>query len=435
MVLGVFTGVVTARVMEPDGRGLLIALTLWSATIAQFSLVGMDEATVYSSRGSPTVAVRLASRLRTTLMWQSVVGMALTAGVCTVVALKGEGTALAPALSLVLLVPLNMYNQMRLAPLRVGQFLRLWNVLRLLPALTYASLVLGLALTQELTVSTGCIAVVLGSSTTAAACWIVPGRAYATSLAGAEPSPEAAEIPEVRSYGRNLVFANLPSIANQRLDQLLLGIAASPQVLGIYAVAVSIAGVVQMLGTTLEQVLFPRLTAGTVRSEELPRVITIAVVSVTGVGLAISLIARSADLAGLRSGLPCSPACLVRPSAGCCISRGNAGPHCRGEEPGAASRSPNGATRRGLRHPHGINSRRLLAGHPGSGTCLHRGIYDHAERCSSPTALDTSGLNRHDAASTGSSHGQPATPAEAVRHRAHRRHARSGGRVGLRVRH
>ena len=46
-----------------------------------------------------------------------------------------------------------------------------------------------------------------------------------------------------------------------------------------------------MLGTTLEQVLFPRLTAGTVRSDKLPRVIAITVVSVIGVGLAIAMIA------------------------------------------------------------------------------------------------------------------------------------------------
>ena len=291
MVLGVFTGVVTARVMEPDGRGLLIALTLWSATIAQFSLVGMDEATVYSSRGSTTAAVRTGSKLRTTLMRQAAVGMALTAAVCTVVALKGDRAALAPALSLVLLVPLNIFNQMRLAPLRVGQFLRMWNLLRLLPALTYASLILGLAVTRELTVSTGCIAVVLGSMTTAAACWIFPRGTYAAQPSETEPALEATDIPEVRSYGRNLVFANLPSMANQRLDQLLLGLAASPQLLGIYAVAVSIAGVVQMLGTTLEQVLFPRLTAGTVSSDKLPRVIAVTVVSVIGVGLAIAMIA------------------------------------------------------------------------------------------------------------------------------------------------
>ena len=115
--------------------------------------------------------------------------MALTAAVCTVVALKGDRAALAPALSLVLLVPLNMFNQMRLAPLRVGQFLRLWNLLRLLPALTYASLILGLAVTRELTVSTGCIAVVLGSMHHRRSMLDSPGGNLRSSPAGAEPAP------------------------------------------------------------------------------------------------------------------------------------------------------------------------------------------------------------------------------------------------------
>lgn len=289
MLLGVVTGVATARGLQPDERGVLLALILWSSTASTFSLLGLDESVVYHSAGSRTQALALRRQLTRYIWPQVAVGLALLITINVVIVRDGSDSLLLTALGISLIVPLNAYTQMCMAPLRVAEEFGVWNALRLVPASIYASSVLCLAALDKLSIPNGVGGLLIGSIITALASWLVTRKRSAFVAV----SPSAATTSQVRRYGRRVFVASVPYVANQRLDQLLLGVLVAPRNLGIYAVAVSITAVVQMIGTTLEQVIFPRMMAGTLNSKKIPRILVASCGGTALLGFGLSIMAES----------------------------------------------------------------------------------------------------------------------------------------------
>jgi len=263
---GVVTGVATARGMDPSDRGVLVALILWTSTVATFSVLGLDESVVFSSGGNADRSRSLRSGLSRHLRNQVFAGVVVVLVIDLAIARGQANTTLIAAIALALMVPLNAYIQLKFAQLRVEQKFSKWNLLRLIPAGVYSLIAAALAVTSNLTVASGSGALVLGTATTA-----LVARVAIHDSRGAQSSAET--VTASRRYGRRLVLANIPYMANQRLDQLLLGLLAAPAVLGVYAVAVSFAALVQIVGTSVEQVLFPRMASGYLDPRRIPRLI------------------------------------------------------------------------------------------------------------------------------------------------------------------
>lgn len=255
MALGLLTGILTARALQPEGRGLLVGLVIWVATISTFAVLGVDEGLVHTSRGHVERARAIRLQLNRVLLGQAFAGSLLTIAVCASLIHSHATAGYTTVLLLAPIVPCNLYNQMLLAEHRVAGNFGRWNLVRLIPSSTYAALVGSAFLADQLTVTTAAGALGLGSIVTTAVCRVSLRRSTPVLIRSSDPS-------DVQRFGRGLLFATLPMMANQRLDQLLLSILATPSVLALYAVAVSIASLLQVIGTTLEQVLFPRLARG-----------------------------------------------------------------------------------------------------------------------------------------------------------------------------
>lgn len=278
MGLGVVTGILTARAMAPEGRGALVAVVIWTSTVATFAVLGLDEAVVYASSGDGSRAATLRRALRITVQRQTMIGSAIVVAANLVVLRGWDVWTVVAGVLMSLVVPLNAFNQMAMSQLRVEQHFGSWNLLRLIPAFVYALSVATLAALSGLTVMSGILGLLVGTAFTTMAC--------AAVLRSRTPSPARVDTREVRAFGRRLVVANLPYLANQRLDQLMLGLLVAPAVLGIYAVAVSVAAIVQMVGVSLEQILFPRMASGAVGSDIVGKVVGL----VTGTLVAASIL-------------------------------------------------------------------------------------------------------------------------------------------------
>ncbi|TCJ30218.1 lipopolysaccharide biosynthesis protein [Nocardioides jejuensis] len=256
LVLGVLTGVLTARGLEPHDRGVLIALVAWGALFGTLTLIGLDESVIYHSRGSLAHALAHRRRLTGPALVQSLAGLVLTLVVgLAVVRPTNVDDVIAVVLPL-LIVPLNTISVMSLAPLRAAELTRSWNRLRILPNLVYAAGLGLLVASGTLTVVTGLVVLVVGNAATAILCVRRIAR-LERSVTDVAVVDHAA----VRAYGSKLTLALLPQQLGPRVDQLLLPLLVSPAALGVYAVAAAIASIVLTVAVTLEQVLFPRLVA------------------------------------------------------------------------------------------------------------------------------------------------------------------------------
>ena len=287
---GVITGVATARAFEPSLRGILIAVTIWVGTISVFSVVGLDESIVFHARGRRHYAARLRAALTSVMALQAAFGSVALAVVLAYIVRDLDWKLIVVAMATLLIIPLNMYIQSAMAEIRSGEAFLAWNLLRMIPSGTYAAITVVLVLTRHFSLEAGLLALVFGTALTALACWWICGRRSRELIpGGVTPS----EIREAQKYGRGVLFAMIPFIANQRMDQLLLGAFVAPAYLGIYAVAASVCGIVQIIGTTAEQVTFPRLAAGSMSPKGVPKFMFVVLLVATVIGTGIALPAEA----------------------------------------------------------------------------------------------------------------------------------------------
>lgn len=252
MAVGLLTGVLTARGLDPDDRGSLLTLTLWLGFVSAFSLTSLDDALIVTARGDASRARALRAALRHTTSLQSALATAALALIVGSISLhRGEG--LAAAGLVMLIVPLSNFARMALAVLRAEQRFGSWNLVRVVPQIVYAIGVVGLVAAQALTVLTGVASLLVANVVTT-----IVALMFAR---GGAPQSSSDDLVATRRLGHRLFTGYVPAQVNLRLDQLILGAAFAPQLLGVYAVAVSIAGLLQTVGISLEQVLFPKLAA------------------------------------------------------------------------------------------------------------------------------------------------------------------------------
>ena len=92
-------------------------------------------------------------------------------------------------------------------------------------------------------------------------------------------------------FGLPSVAASFPVILNLRLDQFLMAAFLSPQVLGLYVVAVAWAGAVSPLLSAIDIIVFPRVASQTIPEERIRILIQgVHLAVLVGVGVAVILL-------------------------------------------------------------------------------------------------------------------------------------------------
>lgn len=288
--LGVASGVMTARGMGPHDRGILIAFVLWIGTFASLAVAGQDEALIQRARGDVARASGLAARLTTSSLFQVLVLQLALFAVLVTIAVNSWGVTAASLLMLLVasaIVPLTAVTLLQMGALRAAERLREWNLIRLIPQVAYVGGLTALVWVGELTVTSGLVALFAGGVVTTVLA-VRRGRLLERS------EVDSSDVRTTKRFGLSLLVATIPYFLLLRAEQLLLGIAVSPGVLGVYAVAASVAVIVQVLGTTLDQVLFPRYSRKRTDIKSVQRMSGFAMAG--GVVVALLLIAIAPDL-------------------------------------------------------------------------------------------------------------------------------------------
>jgi O-antigen/teichoic acid export membrane protein len=262
--LNVVSGIITARLLGPEGKGELTAVVLWPGLFANLGQIGIAAAVTYFTAREPDRARAIFATSQVLVVFQSAVLMACGYLVIPIV-LQNYGEAVVGVARLYLWwIPINFATLYAMAMLAGRLDFAAYSAVRL----TVISLtVLGL------------LGVVrMGSVSVESAVWVYLG-ANALTLAlvlvlcarrgwiGLRPDRQL--LVGMSGYGLKLHTAGVAGMVNERGDQMMISILIAPAQLGLYAIAVSLSSIAGHIGSTIATVAMPTVAQASDRGQAL----------------------------------------------------------------------------------------------------------------------------------------------------------------------
>ena len=233
-VLGMMTGIVSARLLGPKGRGELAAIQNTPTFIGSLAMLGLPDALIYYTARDPGCAGRYLSTASLFALAASVPFMVGGYMAMPLFLHAQDVTVIETARWYLLIAPIYAMAGMLTHPLRGSGDFNAWNASRLMVPLL-AVCVLAIAWSSEHATPRFVAFGYLLSCAIVFAPWFslvrrrIPGP-Y---------KPDRQEIWPMLRYGLPCAMTGVPQTLNLRLDQMLMAALLPPRDLGIYAVAVA----------------------------------------------------------------------------------------------------------------------------------------------------------------------------------------------------
>jgi O-antigen/teichoic acid export membrane protein len=251
------SGLLAARLLLPDGRGALAVAILWPTTLAYLMLLGLNDAVLYYSanRQEPPRFVFAAA------LWLGLAASAVAMLVGYVVVVPLAYVDYPPATRelasvLLLIIPFHILGIVFQEMLRGHHRMAAWNLLRVALGAGYVVLILGALSLGAATVTGFGVAYLLSH---------VPPLGLAVLLCvGAGWGGwrlHGATVRRLLRYGARIHLANVVSMLNGRIDQMLVAGTLSAGAMGLYVVAVTLSQVTATLANSITMVAWPRAAA------------------------------------------------------------------------------------------------------------------------------------------------------------------------------
>jgi len=295
--LNAATGILTARLLAPEGRGELVAISIWPALVAGLTTLGLPTALVYHGRRDPARLGELTAAALALAIIAGLVGTAIAWALIPMWLRQHPPGVITAARFCLFGTVLNSMTLVGRAAWEARGDFRSSNLTQVAaPAMTIVGLV-GLAATGHLTSVTAAIAYVVVSAPVLV--WMLVGLRTHHPLARRGMGAESRQL---LHYGARSYGVDLFGVLSVYLDQALVVGMLSPLAMGIYAVALSLARIISAVHVGLATLMLPTvigysteaLTAAIARSARLAAVVTAAI------GLAI--VAAGPLLVGLLYG-------------------------------------------------------------------------------------------------------------------------------------
>lgn len=250
----VLTGLVLARTLDADERGHVALAVLWSSLGATILSLGSRPAVLYHLANGRVDEQRL---LRTAMSGASLSGLVMAAIWFPVIAYLDLDDSLATLLSIAAIAGVtSIIGGVPSALLQV-ESLGSWNLQRLAAQLIYLAGLASLALFGAVSPVSTVVAYVVGVSIAAAMalCWRT--RPLSTFRPGFDRSVFA----DLYRYGSRSSLSGIAATLTARVDLAVLGAVATAEEVGIYAVAIGVAGIVSPVASIFTPALVPKMAA------------------------------------------------------------------------------------------------------------------------------------------------------------------------------
>ena len=252
LLLGLLTGVLAARLLQPEGRGELAEVLFWSGLVAALGILGLPSAVTYhlAHKRRPHEIVPSALAVLALLIPASI----LVGGVVILELAAPELRWLILGYT-TLFVPVNFLSLTLMAVDHGRQRFLRYNLDRLLPAAIYLVGLIGLWLAGAVNVPAVLAAVWAGTC----AILLPRLRRGGSWAAGSVRWQRGVEL--VRS-GLRLHATLIVAVLFQQTDRAYLVLLGDQAALGLYVVASTLsAAALGVVTTAFETVIFPRLAA------------------------------------------------------------------------------------------------------------------------------------------------------------------------------
>jgi O-antigen/teichoic acid export membrane protein len=255
-VILVASGVVLARALGPENRGLLALVFVLSAVATQVGSIGVPVAVTYWLASENAAAGALLRSLRKFRGFQLAVILVVQAGLVFVVLEPRSPSGFLWVGFLSLAATASGLSQMYgLAVLQGLSLFTAFNILRTLNGALYLAGVLSLWAIGEATL-TSVTLVVIAASVLAAT---------ATSLVVLQDARRRGEEKDqvstggIVAFGLRSVVGSSPPLETYRLDQLLVGLVLPPVALGYFVVALAFTNLTRFIGQSIGMITYPRV--------------------------------------------------------------------------------------------------------------------------------------------------------------------------------
>lgn len=262
MTMGFTTGVISARLLGPEGRGVLAAAQTIGTLVGTYSMLSLGESLIYfvRTRARPAPVVLKSA----TALALIPVGVAAVAAIAVMPLVLGADDAALSATRWYCLVglPFVLLGFPIAYRLATGDATG-WNVLRWIAPTAWLLTLLGFAVAGSTTVPAIVATFIVVQLAVAPLLWRRSFRRRGSWRAA--PVDRSTFRPMVR-YGAPLILATVPTTLSARVDQLVVAqlVVATTEPaaeLGRYTVSVSLAAVGVVVLASVGTILFPHLAA------------------------------------------------------------------------------------------------------------------------------------------------------------------------------
>lgn len=253
--MGFCTGIITARMLGPHGRGELAAIQTTPSVIATFAMIGMPEALVYFSAREPDRSGRYLGTA-VALALTACIPFMLLAWLTMPLLIHAQSVRIISDARWYLLIAPIWAISMMYHPLRgIGDFLS-WNALRLAVPIAALAVLATAYLTGYLTPTF----VAFGMLVSYVLLFLPCGMVTIRQITGPYVI-DRSKIEAMLRYGFPCLMTGLPQMLNLRLDQMLMAAFLPPSDLGLYVVAVAWSGAVSPVLTSIGTTLLPSVAS------------------------------------------------------------------------------------------------------------------------------------------------------------------------------
>jgi O-antigen/teichoic acid export membrane protein len=237
---GLASGVIAARLLGAEDRGLLAAIIFWPHFVAGVAAMGLNEAiAIRTAKSGATESLRA-----TTLALSLALALPLgTIGLLLLPHLLGESRQVYLPFTQIYFaafLPLS-FVAMNLLAIDQGEFrFHSYNIQRMIQAVAYPVLLVVFWIAGYLTVENAAIAAVAGTG-------IVALIRLWQAWPDLKNKPSLQEAAELLSQGTRLHATNLVMFLSMQIDKMALVLFSNDRQLGLYVVAVTAASAVQSL--------------------------------------------------------------------------------------------------------------------------------------------------------------------------------------------
>ncbi len=254
VLMNLVTGIMTARLLGAEGRGIYVAVTVWPPLLAMLATAGLNSAVVFRMRRNPESPDAVAGAALLLALAGSVVLIIIGAAALPLFMSGYESsTILFAQLCLAAVLVNTTQIVIKQAFAGTGQY---WfcNLTHLLPQLYHLLALVGIALLATLTVRGAALALFISGAV--AVLSVVPKflRTMRPRFAAVRT-----ELREMRSYSMRAAPAGLVTAFILHSDRLVLIPLLSARELGFYAVAFSFSRVVQFVQPALQSIFLSHL--------------------------------------------------------------------------------------------------------------------------------------------------------------------------------